>query len=119
MAWPCSSRLAGKVSHIVEITACQLLRKLSKDLNVTGLYSLHARAGSDKSFRRENLLVILVRKEGQNDCKSPRPSPSSNRQVSLTAAAYQRDSKEERFHDKYQQLDTEEHQDAPNDFWQH
>ena len=94
VAWPCSSKLASKVSHTIEITACQLLRKLSKDLNVTGLYSLHARAGSDKSFRREDLLVILVTKEGQNDCKSPRPSPSSNRHVSPTAAAYQRDSKE-------------------------
>ena len=94
MAWPWSSRLAGKASHIVEITACQLLQKLSKDLNVTGLCSLLARAGSDKSLRREDLLAILVIKEGQNDCKSPRPSPSSNRQVSPTAAAYRRDSKE-------------------------
>ena len=60
MAWPCSNKLAGRVSHIVEIAPCQLLQKLSKDLNVIGLCSLSAQAGSDKSVNQDNLLVTVV-----------------------------------------------------------
>ena len=45
---PCNSKLAGEVSHTAGITVCQLLRKQSKDLNVTELCSLHAQTGSNK-----------------------------------------------------------------------
>ena len=59
--WPCSSnKLAGRVFHILEIVPCQLLRKLSKNLNVIGLFNLNALAGSDKSVRQVDLLATLV-----------------------------------------------------------
>ena len=51
VAWPCSNKLAGRVSHIVEIAPCQLLRNLSNNLIVIGLCSLGARAGSDTSVK--------------------------------------------------------------------
>jgi len=56
----CSNKLVGKVFHIFEIDPCQLLRKLSKDLNVTGLSSLIALARTDKSVRQDDLLVAVV-----------------------------------------------------------
>jgi len=91
-----------------EIYLCQLLWKLFKDLKVTGLSSLSALAGSNKSVRQDNLLVAVVT---NSDCKSPQPSPSNSQHVSPITGACQLSVtlKMEKCNDEYRQLDVEKH----------
>jgi len=95
VAWLSSNKWAGKVFHILfEIDLCQLLQKLFKVIiKVTGLSSVSALAGSDKSVRQDDLLVAVVTNSGIKDCKSPQPSPSNSQHVSPISAACWRDSK--------------------------
>ena len=85
--------------------------KLSKDLNVIGLYSLHQTNHLGGKISCDNCNNMKT-----NDKITIRPLPFNSQHMSPTAANDGVIPTKEQCHDKYQQPNADKHPDAPSDF---